>query len=191
MNGSAATIYAGARIKELRVEQGLTLRELGVRSGLSAGYISLLERGLVSASAASLKNIVAALGVEDANITPQCAETAGRVRRGYDQRRFRVPVPGSIYHSLRGDIPEEELRMEPCLFTILPGQRREETCTKNGEAFVYVLEGILTFTAKDKSNDLGRGDSLHIPCRIPHSFANLTNKLVKALCVTTFKIFDR
>lgn len=35
----------GKRIKQLRREKGLTLQELAARSGVSPGYISMLERG--------------------------------------------------------------------------------------------------------------------------------------------------
>ncbi len=35
----------GKKIKQLRKEKGLTLQELAQRSGVSPGYISMLERG--------------------------------------------------------------------------------------------------------------------------------------------------
>lgn len=52
------------RLKALRTERDLTLRELADRSGLSNGYISLLENGKVeSPSAAVLSKLAKALDV--------------------------------------------------------------------------------------------------------------------------------
>ena len=52
----------GAKIKELRLERGLTQEELGDRCELTKGYISQLENDLTSPSIATLKDILVSLG---------------------------------------------------------------------------------------------------------------------------------
>ena len=47
----------GARIKSLRTEQKMTLKQLSELSGLSAGFLSQLERGLSTIAIDSLANL--------------------------------------------------------------------------------------------------------------------------------------
>jgi transcriptional regulator with XRE-family HTH domain len=52
----------GKKIKNLRLANGLTLDELAVRSELSKGFLSQLERGQMSPSLDNLGFILEALG---------------------------------------------------------------------------------------------------------------------------------
>ena len=54
----------GLKIKELRVQKGLTQEELADRCELSKGFISQLERDLTSPSIASLMDILQCLGTD-------------------------------------------------------------------------------------------------------------------------------
>ena len=50
----------GAKIKRLRLTNGLTLEELANRSELTKGFLSQLERDLTSPSVATLEDILEA-----------------------------------------------------------------------------------------------------------------------------------
>ena len=52
----------GFKIKELRMERGLTQEELADRAELSKGFISQVENNLTSPSIATLTDIVAVSG---------------------------------------------------------------------------------------------------------------------------------
>ncbi|MDD3113462.1 MAG: helix-turn-helix domain-containing protein, partial [Candidatus Izemoplasmatales bacterium] len=54
--------FIGRKIRELRLENGLTQEELADRSELTKGFISQLERGLTSPSIATLQDLLGALG---------------------------------------------------------------------------------------------------------------------------------
>ena len=51
----------GYRIKKLRMQQKITLKELGERTGLTTSFLSQLERDLTSPSFISLEKIADAL----------------------------------------------------------------------------------------------------------------------------------
>ena len=55
-------VEIGRKIKQLRIQKGLTLEELASRSELTKGFLSQLERELTSPSIATLNDIVEALG---------------------------------------------------------------------------------------------------------------------------------
>ena len=52
----------GQKIKELRMQNNLTLEELANRCELTKGFLSQLERNLTSPSIATLDDILEALG---------------------------------------------------------------------------------------------------------------------------------
>jgi transcriptional regulator with XRE-family HTH domain len=54
----------GRRLQQLRVEQALTLRDLGERSGISYDTINKLELGRRPAHASTIRKLADALGVE-------------------------------------------------------------------------------------------------------------------------------
>lgn len=54
----------GQRLKRLRVEQALTLRALGERSGVAYDTINKLELGRRPAHASTIRKLADALGVE-------------------------------------------------------------------------------------------------------------------------------
>ena len=54
----------GNKIKELRTNKKMTLRELSEGTGLSIGFLSQLERGLTSIATDSLMKIAEALDVD-------------------------------------------------------------------------------------------------------------------------------
>ena len=51
-------------LKKLRIEQGLTLMELSLRTGVTQSYLSRLENGKHTVSIAKLDKILNALGHE-------------------------------------------------------------------------------------------------------------------------------
>ena len=52
----------GSKLKEIRIERGLTQEELADRAELSKGFISQVERDLTSPSIATLEDILICLG---------------------------------------------------------------------------------------------------------------------------------
>ena len=58
-----STMEIGERLRELRIQRGLTQEELADRCELSKGFISQVERELASPSIATLKDMLECLGV--------------------------------------------------------------------------------------------------------------------------------
>jgi transcriptional regulator with XRE-family HTH domain len=75
-------VLIGRRIKEIRVAQEMTLQELAKKSDVSAGFISEVERGLVSISTPKLMDICEALGVSTADVL--------------NDRPRPAPMPGTV-----------------------------------------------------------------------------------------------
>ena len=54
----------GARLRDLRLEQGKSLATIEVASGVSKGHLSNIERGHVLVNIMTLRNLARGLGVQ-------------------------------------------------------------------------------------------------------------------------------
>ena len=133
-------IRVGARLRARRLEVGLTMSEVAARSGLTAGFISQLERDLTSASLSSLYRICAVLGLRAGSLIDDVP--AGRLIRRDDQARRSLAL-GNAEHLLLS--PGDERRFHVTESHIPPGgSAGEELYTLPADVeLVYVLSGTL------------------------------------------------
>ena len=184
----------GERIKNYRKQQNLTLKDLSERSGLSIGYLSLVERNQTSLTLASLESIANALSVSPGVFlnVPQPSESY--IVRKEERRAFKMDgEERATFYSLDVSSPENDLHLGPMIKVLLPGETRDEVAlyTHKNEEFGYVMEGILTLFINDKEYQLYPGDIFHFHSTIPHALANFTNKLVSILYVLDKKLIYR
>lgn len=174
----------GEQIKQHRKRMQLTLMDLSARTGLSAGYLSQIERDQATLTLVSLKKIAAALNMSPTVFTTTERQVTGCVIRQDEQRAFRMDGHNTLYYDL-SNTSDGSLSMGPLIEVLMPGDTREqvELHDHEGEEFGYVLEGVLTLYLDDKEYVLYPGDSFHFHSRIPHDLANYTNHLVRVLYV--------
>ena len=175
----------GMKIKKLRTEKGITLKELSEKSKLSIGFLSQLERGLTTIAVDSLENLAEILEVHLTYFFDYSHKRKDKVLRSYEQEILDVEEGGFIKYSLSTNLENKQL--VPKLVEILPQKKEEEIISykHEGEEFVYVLEGILTVYIDGERHEVYPGDSVHMNSNIDHNWANYTNKKVKLLAVNT------
>ena len=165
----AGEIRVGARLRARRLEAGLTMSEVAERSGLTAGFISQLERDLTSASLSSLYRIGAVLGLRVGSLVDDVP--AGRLIRRDEQARRSLAL-GSAEHLLLS--PGDERRFHVTESHIPPGgSAGEELYTLPADVeLVYVLSGSLELRVGDELHELEEGDTLSYSPRDPHTWRN-------------------
>lgn len=184
----------GARIREMRKEQGLSLRVVADRSGLSVGFLSQVERGLSSIALSSLHAVADALGASLAalfeerppEVVPADDEVVFTLTRAAD-RSQRVMSTGRHFELLSGRAPG--LVLEPMLVYIEPGGAREQATPHAGEEFAYVLSGELIYEVAGTEHRLGPGDSLYMRSTVPHTFFNDGEETTVVVSVVTPRHF--
>lgn len=176
----------GERIKELRRQRSLTLRDLSRQAGFSISFLSQVERGLSSLSLSSLRTIAEALGVDLSHFFPPPVH-GNYVTPKSARQPFRLEGSDIEYVSLGGPFPGRAL--EPLLVTLPPRHRATEPFTHPGEEFGYVLKGRLTMLIDGKEYVLQAGDSIHFSSRTRHSWKNRGTSPVLALWIVTPKMF--
>lgn len=171
----------GEKVKNLRNEHGMTLKQLSQATGLSTGFLSQFERGITTIAVEHLSRIAELFEVK-INYFFEEQQTVEPIIRGYDQPVIHE-LNNMIYKQL-SRTPQDK-QMAPKMIEIMPHEKRElpTTYPHQGEEFIYVLEGILTLMIEEKNYQLYPGDSAHYFSTINHNWDNQTNQVVKCIVV--------
>ncbi len=174
----------GSKIKELRNNKNMTLKELSKKTGLSTGFLSQLERGLTSIATDSLFNIADALEVDLSYFLCAIKKKEKYTQKNHMREIYKIDN-GLFINYIATNNPGDKI-MLPKIIEILPSNNEEVLApyTHEGEEFIYVLEGIVTLFVNDEKHDLYPGDSAHYSSTVSHNYANYTNKICKILTVS-------
>jgi transcriptional regulator with XRE-family HTH domain len=174
------TPEVGKRLRAMRGAEGLSLRSLSERCGLSINAISLIERGESSPTVSSLHKLATALGRPIADFFEEGQELTMVLVRKNERRRTRGD--GVLIESLGSGLTGQSL--EPFLLSLMPGASSgEEAITHGGEEFVFCLEGEIDYQVDGTWHRLGTGDSLTFRAEFPHQCRNNGLKQAVALLV--------
>jgi transcriptional regulator with XRE-family HTH domain len=168
----------GLIIKQRREKLGLSIRELARRTGLSASFISQLERGKSNVSLESLgkiseqleltikdffldKDPLDALVINQEDPCPEDTfdgEYTPVVRAGC-RPRLVFPNSGVSYELLMNDLTRN---MESVYGRISPGTGNiARRLRKPTEEFIFVISGSLKVVLKGKTYTIHQGDSIY------------------------------
>ena len=171
----------GPRLRELRIERDLSLRELARLSGISANALSQIERGLTSPSVSTLYRLVEGLKVPITAVFQAEPRRENVVFRKVDQRA-RASFPFGLWEGLGGDAFVG--KVEPFNLTLNPAaDSGAEAIVHTGNEFVICLEGHLGYTVEDQSFELFAGDSLLFAARLRHRWRNLGDEPARMVVV--------
>ena len=172
----------GSKIKNLRLQKGLTQEELGDRCELSKGFISLLESDKTSPSMATLEDILNALGTDFAHFFKE--ESSARVVFGKDD--FSVKQDVDLKNEICWLIPNaQKNEMEPILVTIEPGGSTYPDNPHEGEEFGFVVEGTITIVIDKERHQARKGESFYLACDKPHYLENNTARQARAIWISS------
>ncbi|WP_289139495.1 helix-turn-helix domain-containing protein [Brevibacillus reuszeri] len=174
------------KIRELRTQQNMTLKELSAKSGLSISFLSQVERGNSSLAITSLQKIAEVLNVPITAFFEEQQNSQYFVPES-DRKQFQIEGSSAIYVRLGGDFTGRAL--EPFHVTLHPGQKQEVVFNHPGEEFYYVIEGQVIFTVDGQEYHLTKGDSIHFPSTLDHTWFNPTEEAAQVVSVLTPVIF--
>ncbi len=175
----------GRRLRAERLGQGLGLREMARRLGISASALSQIETGKARPSVSKLFDIVNLLGVSVDGLL------AGDAGRPGGPSPTVMPGRGGFFSFQRGG-EQETLELESGVrwtrltagsypgFEYLHVEYPPGACSSNegtfmrhaGQEFGYLLSGRLRVDVGFDRHELGPGDSISFPATTPHRLGN-------------------
>jgi transcriptional regulator with XRE-family HTH domain len=181
----------GPNVRAAREARGMSLRELARRIGVSASFISQLERNKVNASVGTLYALVDALGLSiDELMSPDQAAPAAPadqqrpsaplLRRGTTvaqplqpvDGRARIQFPGVVWERLtRAADPQVDFLH----VTYAPGSAScadDDMMRHGGHEYGFVLAGSLTVQVGFDTYEMSAGDAITFDSMTPHRLSN-------------------
>jgi transcriptional regulator with XRE-family HTH domain len=185
----------GQKLRAERERQGIALRELARRLGVSPSLISQIERGLVTPSVGTLWSVTTELGlvmdelfrIAEQSVPPPeqkaeaSVERAGsHILRAHDRKRIRL-AGGVEWQRLT---PQADDEVEFLYVTYGP---EAQSCPEDslfrhgGKEYAYILSGRLGVQIGFERYELGPGDSLSFNSQIPHRLWAVGNEPAVAI----------
>jgi len=181
----------GPRIRDARTERGWTLETLAAESGLSASFLSQVERGLSTLSIVSLASICRALDLPIESLfsssgpLDRCPPVVTRSDQQLLIRIGRSPVG---YRYLTGQLPQTPI--EELLIAEFPPDCSQDGSHHKGEELGYVLEGELTVSVDGTEYPLQAGDSYRVEPSHQHSYRTSAKRSARVLMAVTERFVE-
>lgn len=175
----------GSKIKARRKAQGLSIRELAARCGMSIGMISQIEQSKSTPSLRSLRLISEALHVPVSALFHQAPVSIPDdryiVRR--DKRQV-LKLNGSVLKELMS--PASLQHLEIFNVELRPGaESSAEAYSHSGEKAGIIIEGCLELWLSGERFELMAGDTCQFAGSIPHRYANHGSETCRVIWVLT------
>ena len=176
-------VRIASRVRQLRIDQGLTLADLAARAAMSQALLSRIENHKVSLTIDGLERLAHALAIpmtcffeEDQTTAPIVVCRAGQgtksIIRG--QRGFRAETLAS---AKKGKL------MEPILVDVASAKQEMPLKSHPGEEFNFVLEGECNFVYAKEQVHLLKGDSVYYDASVPHAARAVPGKPCRMVVV--------
>lgn len=159
----------GRRLRRLRRQRGLTLKEASKEVGRSVSWLSAVETGASGISMASLQHLTALYGTNLAELIDSDSTPLARVVRADARKRINFGTPGMRVSQLTpgGD------RLGAQLYVLEPGEGSREPYSHEGDELAFILSGTLEIhLASSETYSLNTGDCISFPSTIPHRWHN-------------------
>lgn len=171
----------GRRIRKLRMERRLTLKQVEDGCGLSATHLSEIERGRTSPTIGALVRIARALN-KDASYFIELDERPDVAHVTRERSRTLSPAPGVSAEVLTPGIPGSQVfayRLK------LGGVLSMEASPTDGEAIYLVERGSLDAEFGDSRCTLGEGDAVQASLSLPHRLSGRGDRPVEVIAMLT------
>lgn len=172
------------RIKQRRLELGLSLEEVAAAAGQTRSWLSKVENFRITPSLPALARVAEALRsplsvlLEGLDSKPPLVLTRKSERRVIQRDPQNSDI---VYHEMiRG---RANRRMNPFLLEVPAGGGRTVMRPHEGEEFLTVLRGRVTLEYGAESIQLREGDSLYFDADTPHRLHNEHKGQAEVLCV--------
>lgn len=170
--GWAAVVEAiGPKVRDLRLQAGLSLQQLARRADVSAASVHKVERGDMVPTITTLLKLAAALErpighfVDDRVPEPVASHVppdARPVLSSDEPAVHRAGITG----------PAARFRLQGTVTDVDEAASGTDDGPRSGEVLVHVLQGELTFDVAGERHAVAAGGTLHYPGDRPASWRN-------------------
>lgn len=153
----------GQRINDLRLRRKFTLKELSKKTGLTASFLSQVERALASPSVHSLEKIALALNARVSSFFDDNEHKEVIFIRKRRDKRVVYKNKKVVCETLASGFLN--INVQPQIFTLPPDcELTKELTFSIGDKLGVVLKGKLEFLSDKEKLIFEEGDSIYCTC---------------------------
>lgn len=174
-------VLVGRKLRLIRMNQGLSLRALAMRSGLNVNTLSLIENGKTSPSVGTLHQLALALEIPLSAFFESTPVIKRIVFTPVDQRP-QVTFGTTLMQNLGKDLAGN--KVQPFVVTLEPDMGSgDRSIVHTGHEFVFCLRGSICYRVDQQKFILNAGDSLLFEAHLPHSWENKSKESAQILLI--------
>jgi transcriptional regulator with XRE-family HTH domain len=178
----------GNKIRNIRKSKNLTIVELAEMINVTSGYISQIERDLISPSLSVLKRLsealdlpLSALFMEDSDQNVVTIQHDERTKVKFGNINVELEFITPIL-----DKSEKTTSIEAFLFKLKPKSWiSEHAIIHESNVCIYIISGEIQCHIGSNIYTLHKGDSIWVPERNSHMIFNSNEEDSEALCIIT------
>ncbi len=174
----------GEKIKFLRTEKSLSLKDLSNRSGISAAAIHKIESNGIIPTITTMMKIADALGKNVSHFIEESKEDRSVV---FVSAKEREPIltfkKGLELNGISAKQYGDFIMTAAYAVLDVGASSGQKPMKHKGEELVYCLQGKVEFKIKGEVYVLGPGDSLNYRTQIDHKWKNIGDKKAKLIWV--------
>ena len=170
-------LAVGREVRRWRQSRGLTLAQVGERSGLNIGYLSQIENDKAVPSLEALAAIAASLDVPpawlllDASLPPRVVRSADR------------PITEGPGGAVLTEVDAGTSRDMCILEAVVPPGHATGVHAHQGDEHHLVISGRWRMTQGEHVTELGPGDYLAWDPTVPHDVENIGDEPARLLVI--------
>ncbi len=167
----------GSKLLKIRKARKLSHEELAEKVGRTPDFIEKIESNKTTPSVGFLIKLSEVFGIDPGKFLNEDEKDklSGKRAKEYTRRTSNYH-----YQTLTPDAENEHLRV--FLVTIEPKKSHKPVAYRHdGEEFIYVMEGKLELTLREKAHILMTGESLKFNSDTPHKLKSMGNEKTKCL----------
>lgn len=182
-------INVGRKIRELREQRGLTLRQLSKTTDVSPSTIQKIEKNLISPGLGTVLRIAKGLGITIESLLDAYPERKEVVHLPKQKRRtIAVHDLRITLQSLAEGLPDQAF--SAVILTIPKGARmKEREFQHHGEELMFCLKGTVEFTIGPQRYLLAAGDSLRFRSHLRHFWRHVGEEEAQLLMICAPPIY--
>lgn len=152
----------GNHVRDYRKSANLTVTELAHEASISAGMLSKIENGQISASLGTLQDLASALNLQLTDLLSGHEKSRGCsfVKKGSGTIIRRRGTKVGHNYQLLGQSVGGDIAFEPYLITLTDDAETYTEFRHEGIEFLHMLTGEMTYVHGDQSYHLKPGDSM-------------------------------
>ena len=178
----------GSETRRLRKSLDLTVMELALASGVSAGMLSKIENGAISPSLGTLKALAEAFNVPITQLFVETEEhrDCSFVKAGTGVRIERRGTKVGHLYDLLGHSLAGEISVEPYLITLSKDAVPYTNFRHLGVEFIYMLSGKVSYRHAERLYSMEPGDALFFDAAAQHGPEELVDLPMRYLSIIIY-----